>query len=49
MRSFVIAIKYAYFSDIHMDMIESVDLGEELNAFDQVLNVIYIDDPNVLL
>ena len=31
LRYVVIAIKYAYFSELHLDMLSSFDMGAELN------------------
>ena len=48
-RSVVIAIKYAFYSDIHNDMFYSINLGFELNSFDLMLSVMFRSDPEELL
>ena len=44
LRAIVIAIKYGYFSPLHIEFVTSYDLPEELNSFDQVTKVIYVSD-----
>lgn len=40
-RSAVIAIKYGYYSEIHMEIIYQIKIGDELMNFDQVNIVIF--------
>lgn len=48
LRSTVIAIKYGYYSKVHLELLTELKLGVELNTFDLVNAVIYESNPIII-